>query len=1389
MKPNRTLLAFLGSHLGIITVSILGSAGLAHAQTWTNTTTGTSNWSTATNWDTNPTAPVSVSTTAVRFFATPGTIIPAASAVVANQDIATPMILNSLTVNGTGPAAGTAPSLTISGGAISFAGVSPALNINAGFGTAGYTVNLNSNLDFSADTAINFSNLGAFINFGNAVTFAGAGKVTFTGNLNNRPLSLLGVGTFTGDMVLNGGSSVLQLNKNDRILGQNVATTQSVTIASGSGVNLAYGNAAYTQIQNFVVSGNGNAATGTAAINVTAINFGNGTIGGLALAADSTIRTVLQNANEARGVTITRGIAGTGKLVKTGNGYLFPSVTSPATVTWGGTVFSAYTGNVEIKEGALQTPANQNSSLGSNAATTQRVTVSSGASMVLGAGTNASTQPQNIILNGNGTGFVANNGGFAALDSFGTAFGSNTVRRIVVATDSNVAAKRDGNSAGLATGILTQQGLSGMGTLFVGTPYGSATGPLYLNQAASAFEEFPAFSGKVVINNGIVNIGHADALGTSPAGQITLGGLGAVSPSLTLDQAFLSRIANLSTTSGAVCLGNPSANNLDFTSAPNLRLGAINNFTYSGTLTPAGGVYRLGGGGGTLTVSSQLIGSTSVVISGSVTLSNAANNFNGGVTIASNNTGLGQTASLSVTGGTGSLPANAFGFGGSGGTFAYNGAPGGSIQSLGALAFTTGQATISSTYGTSGITGISYTSLTRTAGATGNFATANSTSNVTANFTTDIITAGATAVMANGSVLTLGGTAPAGLTAGTQYFVVNASGNTYQLSATLGGLPIDFTTAGTNVTQTVVGTNGTLNKISVAGLSTGFVDQGLYFGGTNYAFNDATGFLRAPVYGTDAGFVTSAGAASVPSATHQQITGTLSAQNSATFTTLKVAGANNVTLASGQTLTVNGILKTGGNASTFSGGTGVQASLNSEMVVRTDAAGDALTLSIPILANGTNSLTKSGAGSLTLNGANTYTGATTVVAGTLTVGSTGELEDASPVIVNGGTYATNTSSDTVGTVTLKNGVIGGTGIHLASSYVVENGMVTGRLGGAGALSKTTSGQVILTGANIYFGGTTVSGGTLTVSASGSLDDSGPVTIENGATYETFGPDFIGDLTLTNGTVRGPGAPNAASYSLQSGTVSVPLAGTGTITKSTGGTVTLSGLNTLVGDVVVDAGTLVLADNARLSFQITGTSTTNSVSSTGTVQFDGDFVIDLITSLPDLTAGNEWLLVNPTLNESYGTTFSVVGFTAKPDGLTWTKVEGANLWTFSETTGKLSIGPAGYSAWSDANNVTEGENGDDDKDGIINLVEYALGLNPQASSVPAGSFVGNLLTFVKGPEAKIAGDVTYTIETSTTLVGGSWTPAAAIDTTDDISFSLPPNQPGGKLFARLKVVKP
>lgn len=54
-----------------------------------------------------------------------------------------------------------------------------------------------------------------------------------------------------------------------------------------------------------------------------------------------------------------------------------------------------------------------------------------------------------------------------------------------------------------------------------------------------------------------------------------------------------------------------------------------------------------------------------------------------------------------------------------------------------------------------------------------------------------------------GVVLTSTGTLPAGLASNTQYYIVNAAANTFQLSLTINGTPIDITTQGTG-THTIM---------------------------------------------------------------------------------------------------------------------------------------------------------------------------------------------------------------------------------------------------------------------------------------------------------------------------------------------------------------------------------------------------------------------------------------------------------------------------------------------------------------------------------------------------------------------------------------------------------
>src|SRR5262249_35046890 len=135
---------------------------------------------------------------------------------------------------------------------------------------------------------------------------------------------------------------------------------------------------------------------------------------------------------------------------------------------------------------------------------------------------------------------------------------------------------------------------------------------------------------------------------------------------------------------------------------------------------------------------------------------------------------------------------------------------------------------------------------------------------------------------------------------------------------------------------------------------------------------------------------------------------------------------------------------------------------------------------------------KSGSGTQTLSGNNTYTGTTTINAGTLAYGASNVISNNSDVTVDGATAVLAlglNDSDSVGTVTGANGgSITGSGastLTSAGSFEMQSGSVSAILGGTGiALNKTTAGTVTLSGANTYTGVTTISGGTLSVATIG-----------------------------------------------------------------------------------------------------------------------------------------------------------------------------------------------------------------------------------------------------------------------------------------------------------------
>ena len=360
------------------------------------------------------------------------------------------------------------------------------------------------------------------------------------------------------------------------------------------------------------------------------------------------------------------------------------------------------------------------------------------------------------------------------------------------------------------------------------------------------------------------------------------------------------------------------------------------------------------------------------------------------------------------------------------------------------------------------------------------------------------------------------------------------------------------------------GTNGVTNQIVLTGQPSGHIDNSTFFNGTDYAYVDPTGYVRAINYGVDPGTAVSTGGVSL-TGTHVKTNGKIDAQATQRFETLHIASNIEYTLRGSQKVTVNGILKTGNVAggAIINGGDYLRADLNAEMSIRTAEANDSLTITTPIIANGTNAMTKSGAGTLILSNDNSYTGGTYVTQGTLQIGSSERLLDSGALSVTGGTFDVQNFTETVGTVVLSTGAINGNGAGtvIGSSYGVRSGSASAILGGTAALTKNTDGTVTLTRANTYTGATTVNDGTLVAAAAagGALANTAAVTV-NADGYLALGAsnqiNNVAPVTLAGGTLSKGDFSEGTSTAVGAGTLSLAADGS-TIDFGTGTAGTLA----------------------------------------------------------------------------------------------------------------------------------------------------------------------------------------------------------------------------------------
>ncbi|WP_144637440.1 autotransporter-associated beta strand repeat-containing protein [Bordetella genomosp. 13] len=1194
--------------------------------------------------------------------------------------------------------------------------------------------------------------------------------------------SSAGGNTFTNSGTVNGSVSMGANSTN-----QFIATTDSaVNSAGGTGLatNLGIGavtiNFAATGTVDGGAGGNntlslqqGAAATGTINngnyVNFNHLDVQSGTwnLDGASSALDATLgngATAIVNNTASLGTgtitanggaiqSATPGLTLGNDITATGNGLGVTgssSMTLAGTISGGGTVTQSgtgtltlsganvYTGGTALNAGTLVVGNNQamgtgtltvggNATLDSSQAVTlgNDVAVNSGASLALG-GSNAMgisgdiTGDGGLVKNGAATvtltgantytGGTTINAGTLALGAGGSLAPTGTVNLAGAGATFDISgsganqtvgglAGAAGTSVALGANALT---FGDSGNQTFGGTIGGTGGVVKQGSGTQTLTGANTYTGGTTINGGTLALGAGGSLAAT--GDVTLGTAGA---GFDISGAGANQtIGGLAGVAGTtVALG---GNTLSF--------GTADDKTFGGAIGGTGGIVKQGSGTQTLTGANTYTGGTtisagtlaisgggSLSTQGTVNLANAGTAFDiGGATSNQAIGGLAGAAGSSVL-----LGSNTLTFGDAG-----NHTFGGTIGGTGGI--------IKEGAGTQTLTGANaYTGATTinagtlVLGAGGSLAATSDVNLGGAGATFDISQSGAAQTIGGlsgvaGTIVSLGGnaltfgdeanrdfggaiTGTAGITKQGAGTTTLTGANTYTGGTTINGGTLALgaggsLAAGGSVTLGAAGAGfdiGNSGANQTIGALAGVGGTTIALGANTLTFGDATDQGYAGVIGGTGGIV-------------KQGAGTQTLTGINTYTGGTTINAGTLAIGAGGSLSGQTALTLANAGTVFDisgattpqtiGGLDGAAGSTVQLGANTLALGDAGNHAYGGVIEGTGGITKQGAGTLTLTGDQTYSGGTTINAGTLALGGGGSLAATGSVTLGaaGATFDISGSGadQTIGALS----GVAGTAVALGAQDLAfgdaTNQTFGGTIGGTGGIVKQGSGTQTLTGANTYTGGTTINAGTLAIGTGGSLGAQGTVTLANaGTAFDISGAttsQTIGGLAGAAGSSVALGGNTLTFGDAGNHTFGGVIGGTGGITKEGTGTQTLAGANTYTGATTINAGTLVLGAGGSLAaasdVNLGGAGATFDISGSGAAQTIGGLsgVAGTTVSL-----GGNALTFGDEANRTFGGSITgTAGITKQGTGVT--TLTGANTYTGGTTinVGTLALGAGG-----------------------------------------------------------------------------------------------------------------